>query len=130
MEGKRDHGLDAGKVDDDRRIIIGALAGFEFAAVLLPAVQREVLLRLLVRLPDGGKAGRLRRHDVDAVPEIHGKIGDAGADEFQDLILDEALRKGRLDEGERHVLRADALSRLALQVHGDDLRARDVVRLL
>ena len=130
MEGKRDHGLDAGKVDDDRRIIIGALAGFEFAVVLLPAVQREVLLRLPVRLPDGGKAGRLRRHDVDAVSEIHGKIGDAGADEFQDLILDEALRKGRLDEGERHVLRTDALSRLALQVHGDDLRARDVVRLL
>ena len=82
MEGKRDHGLDAGKVDDDRRIIVCTLPRFELAVIFLPAVQREVLLRLLVRLPDGGKAGRLRRHDVDAVSEIHGKIGDAGTDEF------------------------------------------------
>ena len=47
-------------------------------------------LRLLVRLPDGGQAGRLGRHDVDAVAEVDGQARDAGAGKLQHAVVDKA----------------------------------------
>ena len=51
----------------------------------------------------------------------------AGADELHDLVLHIAFSVDRADDGERHILRADAVARLAGQVDGDHARTRHVV---
>ena len=129
MKRERDHGLHAGEIDDDRAVVIGGLGDRELFIVALPAVDAEVFLRLFVRLPDGRKAGRLRRHHVDADAVIHGEVRNAGSDELQNLIFDESACKRRLDERERHVLRTDALPQFPLEIDRDHGRAFYVVRL-
>ena len=130
MERKRDHALDLVEVNGDHAVIIGVLSGVQLAEVLCAAMRAVEALRDFVGLPDGGQAGRLGGHDVHAVAEVDGKAGDAGACELQHAVLDEAALKGRLDQSDSHVVRADALSRLAGKVDQNDLRHGNVPCIL
>ena len=51
----------------------------------------QILLDSVVGLPDGGQAGGLGGHDVDADAVIHGQVRHAGADELQDFVFHEAV---------------------------------------
>ena len=90
----------------------------------------QVSAGVLVRAPDGGEAGRLRRHDVDSVAVIRRHAGDAGADELHDLVLHIAVLEDRADDRERDVLRADKRRRTALEIYGNDLGVVDIVGIL
>ena len=130
VERQRDHRLDRGEVDRDAVVVIGGIGGFEFLIILLPAVYPVIFERLFVRLPNGRKASRFRGHHVDAVAVVHGKVFDAGADEFEDLIFNEPVFEYGAAERDGNVLRADALFQVAAQVHRDRFGALDVVRLI
>ena len=70
MEGHGDHGPDLRQVKHDHSVIIGGLSGSQLLIFVLPAVDLIEILDLIVRRPDGGQAGGLRGHHVDADPEI------------------------------------------------------------
>ena len=116
-----------GEIDVHAAVVIRDLGGLQRLERLRPAVDGQVILRVLVGLPDGGPAGRFRRHHVDAVAVFNRQIRHARPDKLHDLVLHIALGVNRADDGERHVLRADAVPRLAGQVDGDHARARHVV---
>ena len=92
MEGQRDHRLD--------QWTRSTSTSPSYAAPLLPAQAAQYSsgrrwvsyqpFTVLVGLPDRGQAGGFGRHDVDAVAEFHGEVGNAGANEFHDLVLDKA----------------------------------------
>ena len=84
-------------------------------------------MRVLVGCPDARQAGGLGGHDVDAVAIVSRHARDAGAHELHDLVLDVALGKDGADDGERHVVRADAGARGAREVDGDDAGIGDVI---
>ncbi len=88
------------------------------------------LLCLRIGRPDGGEAGGLGGHDIDADPEILTEGGDAGAYEFHDLILYEAVSEYCADDGQGHVLRTYAADRCPCQVDSHYLRALDVIGLV
>ena len=127
MERQRDHGLDARQIDLDAAVVVGNIGGLELAVVVTAAVHGQKRVRVLVGGPDGGKAGGLGGHDIDAVAVVSRHARDAGAHKLHDLVLDEALGKDRLDDSERHVVRADAGTRGAREVDGDDAGIGDVV---
>ncbi len=130
MEGERDHALDLAEVKRDHAVVISDVLRIELPESLGTAVDAVILFDLGVGLPDGGEAGGLGGHNVDAVPEVIGQILDARADELHDLVLYEAVCKGRLYEGERNVVRADALLGLAGDVNKDYLGRVDVPGVL
>ena len=130
VEGQRDHGLDLREVDLDAAVVVGDVGGRELAVLVAAAVLGEERVGVLVGGPDGGKAGGLGGHDVDAVAIVGRHARDAGAHELHDLILDVALGEDRANDGERHVVRADAGARGALEVDGDDAGIGDVVGVL
>ena len=72
VEGHGDHGLGLGEVDLNVLIVPGVLAGMQLLEILRPLVGLVEATGHLVRLPDGGEAGGLRRHHVDAVAEVDG----------------------------------------------------------
>ena len=87
-------------------------------------------LNLLVRLPDGGQAGSLRCHDIDADTEIRTQGCNAGADKLHHLILYIAILKDCADDRQRNVLRADALDRRACQINADNSRHINIIGLV
>ena len=121
VERQGDHGLNLREVDGNELIVPSRLAGVQLGIVLLAAVRGEEAAGRLVRLPDGGQARRLRRHDVDAVAEVDGQALDAGAGELEHAVVDKAALKRRLDEGDGHVVRADAAARRAGEIDEHNL---------
>ena len=119
VKRQRDHGFDRTQVDIDAAVVIGHVGGVQFFIIFCSAMSGQIFLRVLVRSPYGGQAGGLCRHDVDAVPVIRRHGSDAGADELHDLVLDVAVLKNRPDESDRDVMRADAGSRLAVEIDSD-----------
>ena len=127
VERHGDHRLDLREVDLDDAVVEGAFFGFKLLIGFRAAVDGEVFLNLLIRLPDGGEAGRLGGHDVDADAVVHREAGDAGSGELQNFIFDEAAVVDCAAERDGDVLRADAAGGLARQVDEDDVRHGDVV---
>ena len=90
----------------------------------------EETLCFFVCYPDGGKAGRFGRHDVDPVTEINRQFLDTGTGKFENLILDKSVFEGRADKSERDVMRTDAFFRFTRQIHQNHFRRLDVVGTL
>ena len=90
MERQGDHRLNIGQIDLDHAVIIRAVGRVQGLVGLRTAVDLKEALRLLVRLPDGGQAGGLGRHDVDAVAEIDRERRNAGACKLQHAVFDKA----------------------------------------
>ena len=127
MERQCDHGLDARQVDLDATVVVGDIGGLELARVVAAAVHGQKRVRVLVGGPDARQAGGLGGHDVDAVAVVGRHARDAGAHKLHDLVLDVALGKDSADDGERHIVRADAGARGTREVDGDDAGIGDVV---
>ena len=127
MERQRDHGLDARQVDLDAAVVVGNIGGHELTIVVAAAVHGQKRVRVLVGGPDGGQAGGLGGHDVDAVAVVGRHARDAGAHELHDLVLDVALGKDSADDSERHIVRADAGARGTRKVDRHDAGIGDVV---
>ena len=130
MERQRDHGLDLVELDRDHRIIVCALRRFELLVRVRTLVDLVILFDLLIGRPDGGQAGRLGRHDVDAAAEIKREVLEAGARELEDLVFHKTVRERCLDERERHVVRTDALLGRAGQIAQHHFRGLHVVGVL
>ena len=77
VEGQGRHGLHLGEVDGDHAVVVSALLGVERLVFLPPAMDGQVFLHRTVGLPDGGQAGGLRGHHVDADAVVHGQVFDA-----------------------------------------------------
>ena len=127
MERQGDHGLDARQIDLDAAVVVGDIGGLELAIVVAAAVHGQKRVRVLVGGPNGGKAGGLGGHDVDAVAVVGRHARDAGAHELHDLVLNVALGEDGADDGERHVVRTDAGTRGTREVDGHDTGIGDVV---
>ena len=127
MERQRDHGLDARQVDLDAAVVVGDIGGLELAVVVAAAVHGQKRVRVLVGGPDARQAGGLGGHDVNAVAVIGRHARDARAHKLHDLVLNIALGKDGSDDGERHVVRADAGARGTREVDGDDAGIGNVV---
>ena len=127
MERQRDHGLDTRQIDFDAAVVVGNIGGLELAVVLAATVHGQKRVRVLVGGPDARQAGGLGGHDVDAVAVIGRHVRDARAHELHDLILNVTLGKDGTDDGERHVVRANAGVRGAREVDGNDAGIGNVV---
>ena len=85
--------------------------------VLGAAMGTEEALRHLVRLPDGGEAGGLGGHHINAVAVVNGQIFDARAAELQHAVVHKSRLKGGLHQGYGHIVGAYTLLGLAGEVH-------------
>ena len=129
VERQRRHRLHLAEVDGDHAVIPRALARLQAAVRLRPAMRGEIFFHRAVRHPDGTETCGLRRHHVDADAVVHRQARNAGAGEFEHLVLDEPVLVHRAAQRERHVVRADAARGRALQPDEHDLRLRDVIRI-
>ena len=127
MERQRDHGLDVRQIDLDAAIVVGNIGGLELAVVVAAAMHGQKRVRILVGGPDARQAGGLGGHDVDAVAVVGRHARDTGAHELHNLVLNVTLGKDGTDDGERHVVRADAGARGAREVDGNDAGIGDIV---
>ena len=127
MERQRDHGLDTRQIDFDAAVVVGNIGGLELAVVLAATVHGQKRVRVLVGSPDARQTGGLGGHNVDAVAVVGRHARDARAHELHDLVLNVALGKDGADDGERHVVRADAGARGAREVDGNDAGIGDIV---
>ena len=127
MERQRDHGLDARQVDLDATVVVGDIGGLELAVVVAAAVHGQKRVRVLVGGPDARQAGGLGGHDIDAVAVIGRHVRDARAHKLHDLVLNVTLGKDSADDGERHIVRADAGARGTREVDGHDAGIGDIV---
>ena len=130
MKRQRDHGLDGGEVHLDAAVVVGHVGRLELAVVGGASVHGQEGVRVLVGGPDGGETGGLGGHDVHAIAVVGVHAGNAGTHELHDLVLDVALGKDGLDDGQGHVMRAHAGARGALEVDGDDAGVGDIVGVL
>ena len=115
---QRDHALDGGEVQLDAAVIVGHVGGFQLLVGFGAIVLREIFFRHIVSLPDGGPAGGLGGHDVDAVAVVSGEVGHTGADELHDLVFHVAVGVGGSHQRQRHIVGADAGVWFAGQVDG------------
>ena len=127
MEGQSDHGTDLSQIDLQHPVIICKRRGIQLFEGIAAAVQGQPIPHLLVRLPDGEHGRGFRGHHINAVAEIHAQIADARAHKFKHPVLHKAVLKHLANEGQRHILRADARHGAAGQVHQDHLRIGDVI---
>ena len=127
MERQRDHGLDARQIDLDAAVVVGNIGGLELAVVVAAAVHGQECARVLVGGPNARQAGSLGGHDVDAVAVVGRHARDAGAYELHDPVLNVTLGKDGADDGERHIVRANAGARGAREVDGNDAGIGNVV---
>ena len=116
-----------GKVHIDAAVVVCDLCRVQLLIGFGPAVDGEIAFGLVVGDPDGAPAGGFGGHDVDGVAVLDGEAGNARADEFHGLVLHIAVFVHRADDGERHVLRADAGPGRAGQINGDHAGIRKVV---
>ncbi len=115
VEGQCNHALLFGEVNLDHAVVVGYLAGFQFAVGLGTAVHGVVVLHLVVGAPDGGEAGGLGGHDLDAIAEVDGEVLDAGAGKFEHFVLDKAIVEGGFHQRDGHIVRTYALAGSAFQ---------------
>jgi len=127
MERQRNHGLDARQIDLDAAVVVGNIGRLELAVVVAAAVHGQKRVRVLVGGPDARQAGGLGGHDVNAVAVVGRHARDARAHKLHDIVLDVALGKDGANDGERHVVRADAGARGAREVDGHDAGIGDIV---
>ena len=90
-------------------------------------MQGQVFARALVRDPDGRPAGGFRGHHIDTVAKIHRQAGNARADKLHHPVFHIAAGVHRSADGQRHILRADARSRRAVQIHAHHLGTGDII---
>ena len=114
-----DHALDRRQIQLNAAVIVGHIGGLQFLVGLRAVVLLEVLLCNIVRLPDGGPAGCLGGHNINAVAVVGGKIGNAGADKLHDPVLHIAVGVGGGHQRQRDIVGADAGVGLAGQIDGD-----------
>ena len=122
-----DHALNGGQIQLNAAVIVGHIGGLQFLIGLGAVVLLEVLFRNIVSLPDGGPAGRLGRHDINAVAVIGAKIGNAGADKLHDLVLYIAVGVGGSHQRQRDIVGADTGVGLAGQIDGDNAGVGHIV---
>ena len=127
MHRQGDHTLNGGQIQLDAAVVVGYIGRFQFFVGLRAVVLLEVLFRNIVCLPDGGPAGCLGGHDVDAVAVIGAQIGNAGADKLHDLIFHIAVGVGGSHQRQRDVMGADTGVGLAGQIDGDHAGVGHVV---
>ena len=127
VERQRNHGLDARQIDLDAAVVVGNIGGLELAVVVATAVHGQKRMRVLVGGPDARQAGGLGGHDIDAVAVIGRHARDARAHKLHNLVLDVALGKDGADDGECHVVRADAGARGTREVDGHNAGVGDIV---
>ena len=130
MEGQGDHGFHLVKINVDHGVIVSHVGRGKLLVLLGSAVNLVVLLDHFIGDPDGGQAGCLGGHDVDAVSEVDGKSLHTRSHEFQHLVLNKAVSKGGAHQSQRHVVRADALLGGAVEVDHNHLGAVHVVGVL
>ena len=127
MHRQGDHALNGGQIQLDAAVVVGYIGRFQFFVGLRAVMLLEVLFRNIVCLPDGGPAGGLGGHDVDAVAVIGAQIGNAGANKLHDLVLHIAVGVGGSHQRQRDVMGADAGVGLAGQIDGDHAGVGHVV---
>ena len=127
MHRQGDHALNGGQIQLDAAVVVGYIGRFQLFVGLRAVVLLEVLFRNIVCLPDGGPAGGLGGHDIDAVAVVGGKIGNAGADKLHDLVLHIAVGVGGGHQRQRDIVGADAGVGFAGQIDGDHAGVGHVV---
>ena len=127
MERHGDHGFDLVKLDDDHTVIVGTAARIQFLIITGAAVDLIEILNPLVCGPDGGQAGGLSGHDIDADPVLGAEVLNARSHKLHNLVVDIAVCENCADDGQSHVLGADTLHGFACQVDADNARHVDVV---
>ncbi len=98
MERQCDHGLHLVEFHPDETVVLRQRLRRERSEFVGPSVGFQILPHPIVRRPYRREAGRLRRHHVDAIPEIHGEGSDAGTNEFHHPILHETALEHRGDD--------------------------------
>ena len=129
VEGQGDHGLHLVQLHGDHPVVIRALRRGHLPVAVPPAQQGEGGFGVRVGLPDGGQAGGLGGHHVDAGAVVHGEGCHAGAEELQYGIFHRAGFKGGPHQGQSHVLGPHSRPGRAGEVDGDDVGVGDVVGL-
>ena len=129
MERHRNHRLHLGKINVNDTVIIGAALRLKLPVRFFSSMKSKPLLRLLIRLPDGGQAGGLCGHDVDSDTEILRKVMNALTDKLQNLVLDKPALENRSDQCDVHVMRAHTPFGGSCQMNGNDLGPFDVIGL-
>ncbi len=129
VEGHGNHGTDFGEVNFNGPVVVGCVSGLKFLIGSFPSVDFVEFLRLLIRLPDGGKAGGLSRHDVDPDPVVHGKICDAGSHELHDFVLHVPVLEDGPDDGQSDILGTHTEDRRSLEVYSHHARHIDIIGL-
>ncbi|MPM58036.1 hypothetical protein SDC9_104865 [bioreactor metagenome] len=122
MEGQGQHRLHRVKVNGNHPVVIGPFAGGQGPVFPGPSVGLVKFLHRVVRLPDRGKAGRLRGHHVHAVAVVHGEGSNARPRKLQYPVADKALLKRGLDQRKGHVVRAYPRFRRAGEPDQNDFR--------
>ena len=113
VERERDHRFNLRKLDFNQPIIKAALSGSKRTIRVRTTMKREIIADAAVRRPDRRQASRFRCHHVDPIPEIDRERRNSRSGELENAVLDEPLRKNRLDQRQRDVLRPDAMPRCA-----------------
>ena len=121
MERERNHGFHLIKVDMNHAVIVCDLAGLKLFIIIGTLMCLEESTGGFIGLPNGGEAGGLGGHDINAVTEVNGEICDAGAYEFEYAVIYEAGSKGCSDKSDSHVVGTDALLGLTGEINHDDL---------
>ena len=117
VERQRDHGENLGEVHAHAAVVVCHISRGELLVFLAATVSRKKRVGVLVGGPNRGQARGLGRHDVDAVAEIGRHRRDARAHELHHLVLHISLCEHLADDGERHVVRADARARGTFQIY-------------
>ena len=130
VERQRDHGENLGEVHVHAAVVVGHISRGELLVVFTATVCCKERVSVLVGGPNRGQARGLGRHDVDAVAEIgrHGR--DARAHELHHLVLHISLCEHFANDGERHVVRADARARGTFQIYCHNAGVRHVVGIV
>ena len=127
MHRQGDHALNCGQIQLNAAVIVGDIGRSQFFVGLGAVVLLEVLFRNIVSLPDGGPAGRLGGHDINAVAVIGAKIGNAGADKLHDPVLHIAVGVGGGHQRQRDIMGANTGVGLAGQIDGDNAGVGHIV---
>ena len=127
VERQRNHGENLGEVHAHAAVVVGHVSRGELLVVFTATVSCKERMSVLVGGPNRGQARGLGRHDVDAVAEIgrHGR--DARAHKLHHLVLHISLCEHFANDGERHVVRADARARGTFQIYCHNAGVRHVV---
>ena len=125
MERQSDHRLDLGQIQLHHVIVVSPLLRLQGEVLIATTVIIQVGLCLAIGGPNGGQAGGLGRHDIDADALVHGQSTYTGTGEFQDHVFNGAKQIFTHQKG--HIVRADTFSKAAGHIDQHDLWFGDVV---